>query len=132
MGDREGSDELSMERVEKESGVALEERVFTVGEVVEYWEGVSISSLFCLSSLSFSFSLFRFSICFNSSFVCLNSSPNFAYASSFAISLRLASPLTLTPSLLATFLLKLPSLNKIFHPHILNFPLDAPTIFIAY
>ena len=27
MGDREVSDELSMERVEKESGVALEERV---------------------------------------------------------------------------------------------------------
>ncbi len=36
------SDELSMERVEKESGVALEERVFTVGEVVEYWEGASV------------------------------------------------------------------------------------------
>ena len=38
MGDREVPDELSMERVEKESGVALEERVFTVGEVVEYWD----------------------------------------------------------------------------------------------
>ena len=35
-------DELSMERVEKESGVALEERVFTVGEVVEYWEGAFV------------------------------------------------------------------------------------------
>ena len=34
MGDREVPDELSMERVEKDSGVALEERVFTVGEVV--------------------------------------------------------------------------------------------------
>jgi hypothetical protein len=36
------SDELSMERVEKERGVALEERVFTVGEVVEYWEGAFV------------------------------------------------------------------------------------------
>ncbi len=36
MGDREVSDELSMEMVEKESGVALEVRVFTVGEIVEY------------------------------------------------------------------------------------------------
>ena len=42
MGDREVPDELSMERVEKESGVALEERVFTVGEVVEYWEGAFV------------------------------------------------------------------------------------------
>ena len=31
-----------MERVERESGVALEERVFTVGEVVEYWEGAFV------------------------------------------------------------------------------------------
>ena len=42
MGDREVPDELSMERVEKESVVALEERVFTVGEVVEYWEGAFV------------------------------------------------------------------------------------------
>ena len=42
MGDREVPDELSKERVEKESGVALEERVFTVGEVVEYWEGAFV------------------------------------------------------------------------------------------
>ena len=42
MGDREVPDELSMEKVEKESGVALEERVFTVGEVVEYWEGAFV------------------------------------------------------------------------------------------
>ena len=42
MGDREVPDELSMGKVEKESGVALEERVFTVGEVVEYWEGAFV------------------------------------------------------------------------------------------
>jgi len=42
MGDREMSDELSMERVEKESVVASEERVFIVGEVVEYWEGAFV------------------------------------------------------------------------------------------
>ena len=42
MGDREVSEELAMAMVGKESVEALEERVFTVGEVVEYWEGAFV------------------------------------------------------------------------------------------
>ena len=42
MGDREVSEELAMALVGKESVEALEERVFTVGEVVEYWEGAFV------------------------------------------------------------------------------------------
>jgi hypothetical protein len=40
------------------------------------------------------------------------------------------TPLTLAPKPTATFLLKLPCLNKLFHPAFLNFPLADPTIFI--
>ena len=42
MGDREVTDELAMATVEKDSVESLEERVFTVGEVVEYWEGAFV------------------------------------------------------------------------------------------
>ncbi len=42
MGDREVSEELAIAMVGKESVEALEERVFTVGEVVEYWEGAFV------------------------------------------------------------------------------------------
>ena len=36
------SEELAMAMVGKESVEALEERVFTEGEVVEYWEGAFV------------------------------------------------------------------------------------------
>ena len=39
MGEKEGSDEMSMVSGDRDAGEDSQERVFTVGEVVEVWEG---------------------------------------------------------------------------------------------
>jgi hypothetical protein len=42
MGERGGADEIGMMGDENEDGEMSFERVFTVGEVVEFWEGVFV------------------------------------------------------------------------------------------
>ena len=42
MGDRSGADEMAMVGDEPKDGENLLERLFSVGEVVEFWEGSSV------------------------------------------------------------------------------------------
>ncbi len=42
MGDRRGANEMAMVGDEPEDGENLYERLFTVGEVVDFWEGSSV------------------------------------------------------------------------------------------
>jgi hypothetical protein len=42
MGDRKGAGEIAMVGDEPEDGEDLLERLFSVGEVVEFWEGSSV------------------------------------------------------------------------------------------